>query len=333
MVLGQGDFPCTVLVLAKSRKETMDIGAGSAGASRRDIMRLGLGAVISGFLPNTSVAVEKIRTRVIPSSGEALPVVGLGTYGVFDVGESPSDRAPRKEVLAEFLGGGASLVDSSPMYNRAEAVSGDLAAELRKTNQVFWATKVWADGRDAGIAQMNQSLRYFRTDQIDLMQVHNLRDWQVHMTTLRNWKERGKIRYIGVTHYRAEAFDELEKVIRRTDLDFVQLNYSMAEREAEQRLLPLCADEGIATLINRPFQRGSLFRKVENAQLPDWAGEFSANTWGQFFLKFILANSAVTCVIPATGKAEHMLDNLAAGFGELPDAAQRKAMNDYISRL
>ena len=311
----------------------MDIGDGSAGASRRDVMRLGLGAVISGFLPNTSVAVEKIRTRVIPSSGEELPVVGLGTYGVFDVGDSPHDRTPRREVLAEFLGGGASLVDSSPMYNRAEAVSGDLAAELRKTNQVFWATKVWANGRDAGIDQMNQSLRYFRTDQIELMQVHNLRDWEVHMKTLRNWKERGMIRYIGVTHYRAEAFDELEKVIRLTNLDFVQLNYSMAEREAEQRLLPLCADEGIATLINRPFQRGGLFSKVKNAQLPDWAGEFSANTWGQFFLKFILAHSAVTCVIPATGKAEHMLDNLAAGFGELPDVAQRKAMNDYISRL
>lgn len=311
----------------------MGIGDRSAKTSRRDVMRLGIGAVIAGVVPDASFAAAKIRTRVIPSSGESLPVIGLGTYGVFDVGQSPDDRGPRREVLAELLDGGASLVDSSPMYNRAELVSGDLAADLHVTDQVFWATKVWADGRDAGIDQMNQSLRYFHTDQIDLMQVHNLRDWEVHMTTLRNWKERGRIRYIGVTHYRVDAFDELEKVIRTADLDFVQLNYSMAEPAAEERLLPLCADKGIATLINRPFQRGGLFSKVKNRPLPNWAGEFSANTWGQFYLKFILANPAVTCVIPATGNAEHMLDNLAAGLGELPDPAQRKAMIDYISSL
>jgi len=311
----------------------MGIGDRSAKTSRRDVMRLGIGAVIAGVVPDTSFAAAKIRTRVIPSSGESLPVIGLGTYGVFDVGESSDDRGPRRAVLAELLDGGASLVDSSPMYNRAESVSGELAADLHVTDQVFWATKVWADGRDAGIDQMNQSLRYFHTDQIDLMQVHNLRDWEVHMTTLRNWKERGRIRYIGVTHYRVEAFDELEKVIRTADLDFVQLNYSMGERAAEERLLPLCADKGIATLINRPFQRGGLFRRVKNRPVPNWAGEFSANTWGQFYLKFILANPAVTCVIPATGNAEHMLDNLAAGLGELPDPAQRKAMIDYISSL
>jgi len=302
-------------------------------ASRRDVLQLGIGTVVAGMLPNISAATENIRTRVIPSSGEALPVIGLGTYGVFDVGESAGELAPRREVLAALSSGGASLVDSSPMYRRAEAVSGDLAADLGITDRIFWATKVWSDGRDAGIDQMNQSLRYFRTDQIDLMQVHNLRDWKVHMATLRDWKEQGRIRYIGVTHYRVEAFDELEKVMSKTDVDFVQLNYSMAEREAEERLLPLCADKGIATLINRPFQRGGLFSKAKNTPLPEWAGEFSANTWGQFFLKFILAHPAVSCVIPATSKAEHMLDNLAAGFGDLPGPAHRKAMIDYISVL
>jgi len=296
-------------------------------------MRLGIGALVAGITPNNSFSAEKIRTRIIPSTGEALPVIGLGTYGVFDVGESVADREPRREVLAELLDGGATLVDSSPMYRRAEAVSGDLAADLGVTDRIFWATKVWTDGREAGINQMNQSLRHFRTDQIDLMQVHNLRDWEVHMTTLRDWKERGKIRYIGITHYRVEAFDELEKVIRTTDLDFVQLNYSLAEPQAEERLLPLCADKGVATLINRPFQQGALFSKVKNMQLPDWAGEFSASTWGQFFLKFILAHPGVTCAIPATGKVEHMLDNLSAGVGNLPDAAHRKAMIDYISML
>jgi len=315
------------------RMKTMTNGERFATASRRDVLRLGLGAAISGILPSKSVAARSIRTRVIPSSEEALPVIGLGTYGVFDVGNSAADRGPRREVLAELLNGGARLVDSSPMYRRAEEVSGDLAADLQMTDRIFWATKVWADGRDAGIDQMNQSLQYFQSDQIDLMQVHNLRDWKVHMKTLQNWKERGRIRYIGVTHYRVEAFDELEKVIRSTDLDFVQLNYSMAEPEAEERLLPLCADKGIATLINRPFQRGDLFSKVKNKPLPDWTDEFSANSWAQFFLKFILSHPAVTCVIPATGNAEHMLDNIAAGFGGLPDAANRTAMVDYISAL
>jgi diketogulonate reductase-like aldo/keto reductase len=308
-------------------------GENSAKPSRRDVLRCGIGAVISGIMPTAAIASKKVQTRVIPSSGEALPIIGLGTYDVFDVGDSAGDRNSRREVLAELLEGGASLVDSSPMYRRAEAVSGDLAADLRLTDQVFWATKVWADGADQGRDQMEQSLRYFRTDQIDLMQVHNLRDWQVHMTTLRDWKERGRVRYIGVTHYRVEAFEELEKVIRSTDLDFVQLNYSIAEPEAENRLLPLCADRGIATLINRPFQRGALFSRVKNTQPPDWASEFSAVTWGQFFLKFILGHPAVTCVIPATGKAEHMVDNLAAGVGPLPDSTHRKVMVNYLSTL
>lgn len=302
-------------------------------ASRRDIIRMGIGTVLAGNWPNYSVANENIRTRIIPSSGESLPAIGLGTYGVFDVGASAEERASCREVLGALLAAGASLVDSSPMYRRAEQVSGDLAADLGLTDRVFWATKVWSNGREAGVDQMRQSMRYFQTDQIDLMQIHNLRDWKVHMKTLRDWKEQGRIRYVGITHYQAAAFDELEKVILEAEPDFVQLNYSMAERDAEERLLPLCADKGIATLINRPYQRGGLFRSVKGKPLPDWSGEFAMHTWGQFFLKYILANPAVTCVIPATSKMEHMLDNLAAGLGGLPGPAHRKAMIEYISSV
>lgn len=299
--------------------------------TRRDILQLGAGAAIAGMLPDASVADEKMRTRTIASSGESLPVIGLGTYGVFDVGESAEERAPCSEVLDRLMTGGGTLVDSSPMYRRAERVSGDVAADLNATGRVFWATKVWTDGRDAGIDQMNQSMRFFRTDQIDLMQIHNLRDWKVHLKTLRDWKEQGRIRYIGITHYRVEAFNQLEKVIRETDVDFVQLNYSLAERDAEDRLLPLCADKGIATIINRPYQRGRLFSKVNGVPLPEWAGEFGARSWGQYFLKYILGNPAVTCVIPATSKPVHMLDNLAAGYGDLPGPSRRQEMIDYLS--
>jgi diketogulonate reductase-like aldo/keto reductase len=311
----------------------MESESKSSRATRREVLQLGMSTLVAGMLPHHAIAAEALRTRTIPSSGEPLPVIGLGTYGVFDVGESESQRAACQEVLAALLSAGASVVDSSPMYGRAERVSGDLAANLDATNKVFWATKVWTDGRESGIDQMTRSMRLFRTDRIDLMQVHNLRDWKAHMRTLRDWKEQGRIRYIGITHYRVEAFDELENIIRETELDFVQLNYSIGERAAEERLLPLCADKGIATLINRPYQRGALFSKVEAKVLPEWAREFSAQTWGQFFLKFILANEAVTCVIPATRKKNHMLDNLAAGMGNLPEPSHVRAMVEYMSGL
>ena len=296
-------------------------------ATRRDLLRLGAWSAIAGlFSGRSAFSADGLLTRAIPSSGEALPVIGLGTSRVFDVGDDEVGRAACRAVLEALLAGGATLVDSSPMYRSAEEVSGDLAAELDATDRLLWATKVWADGRDAGIAQMQESMRLFATDRIDLMQVHNLRDWKTHMPVLRDWKAQGRIRYIGITHFRANAFDDLERVINATDLDFVQLNYSMAEREAEDRLLPLCADKGIATLINRPFARGQLFKAVEGVALPGWAGDFGADTWGQFFLKFILSHPAATCLIPATRKAKHMVDNIGAGFGPLPDQQQRLRM-------
>ncbi len=300
--------------------------------TRRDILRAGVWSSCLGLVP--ALAAE-IRTRTIPSSGESIPVIGLGTSRVFDIdlAADPEAREACRAVVAALVDAGATVVDSSPMYGRAEAVSGDAAAALGATDRIFWATKVWADGRDRGIEQMRDSMRLFRTDQIDLMQVHNLRDWKVHMPVLRDWKAEGRIRYIGITHSRSSAFGEVERVINATQLDFVQLNYSIGEREAEARLLPLCADKGIATLINRPFARGALFQQLAGMPLPDWASDFHAETWGQFLLKFILAHPAVTCVIPATRKAEHMVDNVGAGSGPLPDPAQRRAMIEFFGAL
>lgn len=305
----------------------------SARQTRRGVLKMGaaVAAMAAAGRALGSDAEPTIEARVIPASGEALPVIGLGTSRVFDVGESPSERGPRREVLRALIDSGATLVDSSPMYRRAEAVSGNLAAELGVTDRVFWATKVWADGREAGIAQMEQSMQRFRTADIDLMQVHNLRDWKTQMITLRDWKAEDRIRYTGLTTSRASAFDEMEQAILVAEPDFVQLNYSVGEREAENRLLPLCADKGIATLINRPFMRGELFRQVSDRPLPDWAGKIGIESWGQFFLKFILGHTAVTCVIPATRKAKHMLDNLGAGTGPMPTEAQRGAMIAYLA--
>ncbi len=258
-------------------------------------------------------------------------MVGLGTSRVFDIGASSDDRAPRREVLNALVAAGGTLVDSSPMYGRAEGVVGDLASEIGATEKLFMATKVWIDGRSAGIDQMNTSARRLRKATIDLMQIHNLRDWEVHLETLTAWKEEGRIRYIGITHYRADAFPRLEKVLSSEQFDFAQFNYSLGEREAEARLLPLCAERGIATMINRPFMRGELFRRFGDQPLPEWAAEADIDSWGQLFLKFVISHPAVTCAIPATAKPEHMVDNAGAGFGRLPDEALRERMVALLS--
>lgn len=282
-------------------------------------------------LPWWASASETMRTCPIPVSSEELPMVGLGTSRVFDIGASSDDRAPRREVLNALVAAGGTLVDSSPMYGRAEGVVGDLASEIGATEKLFMATKVWIDGRSAGIDQMNTSARRLRKATIDLMQIHNLRDWEVHLETLTAWKEEGRIRYIGITHYRADAFPRLEKVLSSEQFDFAQFNYSLGEREAEARLLPLCAERGIATMINRPFMRGELFRRFGDQPLPEWAAEADIDSWGQLFLKFVISHPAVTCAIPATAKPEHMVDNAGAGFGRLPDEALRERMVALLS--
>ena len=271
--------------------------------------------------------------RPIPSSGELLPVVGLGTYQSFDVGGGPAERDPLREVLRLFVQQGGTLVDSSPMYGPSESVVGDLAVELGLIGKLFMATKVWTSGRDAGIRQMEESLRRMKVERMDLMQIHNLLDWKTHLATLKQWKAAGRIRYIGITHYHSGAYADLERLMKSKEFEFVQFNYSIAEREAEERILPLAHELGIAVIVNRPFAQASLFSRVRGKDMPAWAAEFDCRSWAQFFLKYILSHPAVTCVIPATGKSQHLTDNMMAGIGRLPDAAMRKRMVEHMNSI
>jgi len=269
---------------------------------------------------------ETIQKRIIPSTSERLPIVGVGTWQTFDVSNSAEERTPLKEVLTTLLSKGGSVVDSSPMYGRSEEVVGDISTELGISNRLFIATKVWTNGRDNGIRQMNDSFRLMRRKHIELMQIHNLVDWQTHLKTLRDWKEQGKIKYIGLTHYTSGAHDRLASIISSEKVDFLQINYNLIDRNAEKELLPRAQEKGVAVLVNQPFESGQLFQRVRNKQLPSWAQEFDCQSWAQFFLKFILSHPAVTCVIPGTSKPHHMVDNMAAGFGRLPDEKMRQQM-------
>ena len=270
--------------------------------------------------------------RPIPVSDELLPVIGLGTYIVFDVESTPANIAVRKAIVDMLAAKGGSLLDSSPMYGRSEKIIGDIIAAAENRDHLFLATKVWTDGRTSGEQQMNRSAALMNADTIDLMQVHNLRDFDTQMATIREFQQEGRIRYNGITHYRSSAFNDLERIVNLRKPDFLQINYSLGESEADQRILPLAHDLGVAVLVNRPFVTGQLFRAVGNRPLPEWALEFAAS-WGQFFLKYITSHPAVTCVIPATSSTKHMADNLAAGFGELPDASVRSRMKDLVESL
>lgn len=298
--------------------------------TRRDA--LAAAAALGAFPLTGMTAGRRMLTRPIPSSGEQLPVIGLGTYSVFDVASTVDAIAERLRIVELLIAAGGSVVDTSPMYNRSEKVIGDLVTAGAPHDELFIATKVWTNGGEAGAQQMQRSAQLMRTDVIDLMQVHNLRDTAVHMQTIRDRQARGEIRYSGVTHYRASAHDAVEDALREFRPQFVQINYSLGEREADERLLPLARDLGIAVIINRPYQAGRLFGAVRGRELPGWATEFAAS-WGQFFLKFIISHPAVTCVIPATSQAKHMRDNLEAGFGELPDAATRERMIRFVKEL
>jgi len=271
--------------------------------------------------------------RAIPSSGEKLPVIGLGTWQTFDVDLAPDNQKQLEEVLALFVKLGGRVIDTSPMYGRAEQVIGDLTAALGIREKLFLATKVWTRGKVSGVDSMERSMARLRTKRIDLMQVHNLVDVATHLATMRDWKAQGRIRYIGVTHYNASAFPEMEKVLRNEKLDFVQINYSLMEREAEERILPLAQERGVAVIVNRPFGGGDLFARARAKQLPDWVTEFDCRSWAQFFLKWIVANSAVTCAIPATDKPRHLEDNTQGGVGPLPDAKMRQRMVEFIAGL
>jgi aryl-alcohol dehydrogenase-like predicted oxidoreductase len=265
--------------------------------------------------------IKPVHTRAIPSTGVMLPVIGCGTWLGFDIGSKPLEMASRGEVLAALFDSGGSVIDSSPMYGSAEQVVGDLLGASASRAKAFLATKVWTSGQEAGIDQMERSMALLRTRHIDLMQVHNLQHWRAHLPTLRQWKAQGRISYIGVTHYTESAHPELEQVMRAQQLDFVQFNYSIASRGAEQRLLPLAAERGMAVLVNLPFGGGKVLRGLRRRPLPGWAAEIGCSDWNQLLLKFVLAQPAVTCVIPGTSSPEHMRTNAAAGSGELPGPA------------
>ncbi len=299
--------------------------------SRRGFLAVALG---SAALATRPVAANPVTIqRPIPSSGESIPVIGLGTWRTLDVGPGASERAPLRDVLREFVNLGGRLVDSSPMYGRAEQVVADLAVELGIHKRLFLATKVWTSGRDAGVRQMLESSRRLRTDRLDLIQVHNLLDWRTHLATLRRWKEQGTVRYLGVTQYTEGAHDELTRVLQAETVDFVQVNYSIAERGAERRILPVAAERRVAVIANRPFAEAQLFSRVRGKALPPWAAEIGCASWAQFFLKFVVSHPAVTCAIPATAKVTHLVDNMQAGVGPLPDEPMRARMARVVADL
>jgi len=297
--------------------------------SRKEMLKLmasaGLG-MLSVPLLSPLFENQKMLTRPIPSSGERLPVVGLGTWIQFDVGASESKREPLRRALKLMADKGGKVIDSSPMYGNSEKVIGDLTKDIGLADHFFYATKVWTRGRKSGIDQMNASMQKMHRSTMDLMQIHNLVDWKTHLNTLKEWKAEGKIRYIGITHHTVNSHSRLQQIISSQDIDFVQFNYSIRIRNAEKRLLKAARDNGVAVIINEPYESGSLFRAVRGKKLPEWVSKYDINSWGQFFLKYILSHPAVTCVIPGTSDPKHLLDNMGAGFGKMPDAAARKKM-------
>jgi aryl-alcohol dehydrogenase-like predicted oxidoreductase len=284
------------------------------------------------LMPADARGVAMIERR-IPKTGEAIPAIGLGTWQVFDVAGNAAEMAQAKETLKVVVEQGGRVIDSSPMYGSSESVTGQLATELGVRAKLFVATKVWTTGRQAGIRQMEDSMKKLRVERLDLMQVHNLQDTDTHLATLRDWKAAGRVRHVGVTHYHSGAHADLERFVKRDDIDFIQVNYSLAEPEADRRLLQAAADSRVAVIVNRPFVTGEMFRQVKGKPLPDWAKEIGCASWAQFFLKWILAHPAVTCAIPATRNPAHLSDDLGAASGPLPDEATRRKMSAYFNSL
>ncbi|MHC8327416.1 aldo/keto reductase [Pseudomonas sp. LB1P83] len=306
--------------------------------TRRQILTLAAGAsavftfgpAFAETTPSKETGGKNMLTRAIPSSSEPLPIVGLGTYRGFDVEPSSPAYKQLPAVLRALFEKGGTVIDSSPMYGRAEETTGELLSIHEPRSPAFLATKVWTRGREEGIAQMEQSFKLLQTDRIDLMQIHNLLDWQTHLPTLRKWKEEGRIRYIGITHYTASAYEEVEAVLRAEPLDFLQINYALDDRGVEKRILPLCRERGVAVICNRPFGGGNLLTRLKGKPLPGWTSQVGVNSWPQLALKFLLSHSAVTCVIPGTGNPRYMADNARAGFGPMLTDAQRLQLIDIV---
>jgi aryl-alcohol dehydrogenase-like predicted oxidoreductase len=303
--------------------------------SRRELLKVGIGAGASMLLPAAALPSQAapLIHRKIPSTGESLPIIGIGTARRYEAVTTEAERAPLREVLRRFTEMGGKAVDTAPSYGTAETVIGDLAAGLAIRDSLFLATKVGARGRAAGVAQLEQSFKHLRTSMIDLVAVHNLQDAQTQLGTLRQWKQAGRIRYVGITTSFERQHPEFEQTMRAETLDFIQVDYALDNRKADQRILPLAADRGMAVMINLPFGRGRLFRAVQGRELPPWAGEFDCATWAQFFLKYIVSHPAITCAVPGIAKVEYLVDNLGAARGRLPDAAMRRRMERFIDAL
>jgi diketogulonate reductase-like aldo/keto reductase len=299
--------------------------------NRRDACRLIAATALAG--PALATEARAMVKRRIPSSGEQIPVIGMGSSNTFDVEDSAGATDPLRAVLSALVEGGGTVIDTSPMYGRSETILGNLIADLSLRPRLWLATKVWTRGREAGAAQVAESMRRLRTDRLELLQIHNLLDWREHLPTLRSLERAGKVRYLGLTHYRADAHVELERVLTEERFDWLQVNYSLAERAADARLLPFCRDKGIAVMANRPFADGEMFARVRGKPLPPWAAELGCASWAQFFLKYVASHPAITCVIPATSKPGNMRDNIAAGLGPLPDEKQRSRMREYWNAL
>lgn len=307
----------------------------SGRRGRRDFMRLLAGlAVLAGPLGRAAPApAREVIKRPVPSSGESLPVIGMGSWITFNVAGDTRARGALRGVLQAFFDNGGAVIDSSPMYASSEEVIGELLGEVSRRQVVFAATKIWTPGRWLGMQQVRHSQGLWGIDRFDLIQIHNMLDWQTHIETLKAWKAEGRVRYIGITTSHGQRHEAMERAMAREPFDFVQFTYSIERREAERRLLPLAKERGMAVIANRPFDGGDLFDRVRGKPLPPWAAEFDCRNWAQFFLKFIVSHPAVTCAIPATAKVDHMMENMGAGFGRLPDGALRKRMADHFTAL
>jgi diketogulonate reductase-like aldo/keto reductase len=304
--------------------------------TRAQLIRGTLAASLAALAPRpiaaAAAARTKMNTRPIPSTREPLPVIGCGTYLGFDQAPATPGYAALPGVVDALLDAGGKVLDSSPMYGRAEETVGELLAASGRRAEAFLATKVWTRGQSDGIRQMEASMRLLRADRLDLMQIHNLVDWRTHLATLRSWKEDGRIRYLGISHYTSSAYSEVESVLRAERLDFLQINYALDDREAERRVLPLAAERGVAVIVNLPFGGGGLLRGLLAKPLPPWAAEIGCTSWAQVLLKFVLSHPAVTCAIPGTRRREHMEDNVRAGFGEIPEPGFWRGKADAIAR-
>jgi diketogulonate reductase-like aldo/keto reductase len=290
------------------------------------------GAIAAGPLLGKDETLDGL-TKQIPSSGERIPIIGMGTWQTFDAGRSESTRATLRNVLQTFFTRGGRLIDSSPMYGRSELVVGELLSQINPRPALFSATKVWTPGRRFGVLQMESSQRLWRVPKFDLLQVHNLLDWEGHLETLKEWKSKGRVRYIGVTTSHGRRHDDLETIMLREPLDFVQFTYNLADRSVENRLLPLARERRMAVIINRPLDGGNLFERTRGKALPRWAADFDCTTWSQFFLKFVVSHPSVTCAIPATSQVAHMAENMGALTGRLPDTAMRTRMANHFAGL